>query len=230
MRDEIEPAPGFTWVTVGVDVDHVDDGDPDPGGDLIVVPSKLRVMRYDDEGHLVARVDVAVVDDGRDGTMRGVTGVQFFGGADGFVDSAVLRGLGLDGQVDDYVRASARVHTPAQPDGPGLKAQVRAWEQATYEPLPPGSESLKFSLRQLSPAGPAVARKDRRRMLDDEVAKAADFYREALARSEQHGGRARPVDEVAKKLRLERRTAARRIEEARKRGFLPPTSQGKAQS
>ncbi|WP_191564609.1 hypothetical protein [Janibacter melonis] len=187
-------------------------------------------MRYDDDNRPVMRVDVELVDDGRGGLLRGVTGVQFFGGADGFVDSATLRALGLDGQVDDYVRLGARVHTPAEVEGAGFQAEARAWDAATYERLPRDSESLRFSLGRIAPAGPAVAREDRRRTLDEEVATAADLYRQSLERSAKEGGRARPVDEVAEYLGLERRTAARRIDEARKRGLLPPTSRGKAQA
>lgn len=230
MRDEVEAGQGFEWVTVGVNVDGAEDSNPEPSGPPIVVPSRVRVMRYDEADRLVMRIEVGVVKGESGEVTRGVTGVQIFAGAEGFIDSATLRAIGVDGQVDGFVRESARTLVPADTVGEGFQADERAWGAATYAPLPATSESLRFSLRRVAPAGPAVARQDRRRTLDEEAKKAAEIYRESLRRSAEHGGRARPVDDVADYLGLERRTAARRIAEARARGYLPPTSQGRAQA
>lgn len=72
----------------------------------------------------------------------------------------------------------------------------------------------------------AIMRPDRRAVAaalrqqsDEELQKVADIYREHVNQA--------PVDAVRDALDVSRATASRRIREARDRGFLPMTSQGK---
>lgn len=84
-----------------------------------------------------------------------------------------------------------------------------AWERGgnlrrASEVLRPDRRAIAAALRQQS---------------DDELQRVADTYREHIDSA--------PVDAVCALLDVSRATASRRIREARERGFLPATSQGK---
>ncbi len=70
-----------------------------------------------------------------------------------------------------------------------------------------------------------MRRAARRTLADEDFERAASVYRAALA-----NGRRDPVECVVEELHLSRSTAGRRIVEARRRGFLPPTEPRKARA
>lgn len=230
MGEQVTRAPGWAWVPVGVEL--FDEDDPEPGGREVFVPSRLRVLRTDDDGRPVLRVDVVVTPRAGGGWEHGVTGLEVFGDADHLVAWSTLRSLGLDGAVEDVVRAQMRVQTPAAVEGDGFAADVRAIDEATYEAVDPDNAGIVAARRAARPAGPAVSRRERRAGIDEQVERAAAIYREEVARheGERDAGKVRPVDAVVHRLGLTRRTAARRVEQARAAGLLPPTSQGKVTS
>lgn len=229
MEDEVSAAPGWEWITVGVEVDE--GGDPnDPSGPDVVVPSRLRVIRSQD-GRPVMRVDVAVVRTADGGWVRGVTGVEIFGDVDNFVGSRLLRALGVDDDLDGFVSGQMRVRVPGEEEGETLRARLEAsMRNTTFEPVDPST--VRFISRRIAPAVATVARRDRRKALDDDVERAAALYSAYMRRHErgEFSGKAKPVKHVADAMRLAERTAGRRIEEARSRGLLPATSPGKVKA
>lgn len=227
MEDEVRPGPGWSWIVVGVELDE--GGDPDePSGSQVVVPDRLRVLRSKD-GRPDVRVDVRVFPREGGGWVHGVTGIEFFGDDEHLVGTSTLRSLGLDRDIEDFVRSQMRVPTPGAVEGSGLRAEVEAWERATYEPVDPDNVGVVAAARNARPAGPAVTRQERRRIIDAEVEEAARLYREALRHHEETGasGKAKPVEYVKKAGGWSQRTAARRIEQARERGLLPRTTKGR---
>jgi hypothetical protein len=228
--DEVKPGPGWSWISVGVEV--YEGGDPDdPGGAVVVVPDRLRVIRSQG-GRSVMRVDVKVTAKDGGGWFHGVTGLEVFGDDDHLVDTATLRSLGLDRDVDAFVRSQMRVRTPAAVEGAGFQAEVEAWERATFEPVDPSNVGVRAAAGNARPAGPAVPRQERRKVIDAEVEEAARLYREVLHKHEAGDlpGKAKPVEYVRTVTGWSQRTAARRIEQARERGLLPATTKGRAKA
>lgn len=227
MSDEVQPGPGWKWVTIGIEVD----GDSqDPGGADVVVPSRLRVIRSAG-GRPTMRVDISVLPTPNGRWKAAVTGVEFFGDEAHPITHTYRSALKVDSDVDGFVRQSMRVLTPAPVEGDGFKADRRAWEAATYEPVDPANVGVRAAVGNVRPAGRAVAQGDKARALDDEVRTAAHHYKVALRLHLESGesGKPRPTVYVERTMGLSRRTAARRIEEARRRGLLPETSRGKVQ-
>lgn len=230
MEDEVKPGPGWSWLRVGIEVDE--GGDPDdPSGPDVVVPDRLRVIRSEG-GRPVMRVDVKVSPREGGGWIHGVTGVEIFGDDDHFVDTATQRSLGLDRDVVGFVRSQMRVPTPGPIEGSGLRADVEAWERATYEPVDASNVGVRAAMSNARPAGPAVPRQERRKVIDAEVEEAAKLYREDLRKhaEEERSGKAKPVEYVMQMTKWSQRTAARRIEQARERGLLPATTKGRAKA
>lgn len=231
MEDEVKPGPGWSWVAVGVELHDGLDSQGEVSGAEVVVPDRLRVVRSRD-GRPVMRVDVRVLPKAGGGWFHGVTGVEFFGDDEHLVDTSTLRSLGLDRDVLDFVRSSMRVPTPAKVEGSGLRADVEAWERRTYEPVDPSNVGVRAATDNARPAGPAVPRQERRRVIDAQVEEAARLYRQALHEHEEGdvSGKAKPVEYVRTVTGWSQRTAARRIEQARERGLLPATTKGKAKA
>lgn len=231
MEDEVKPGRGWSWIRVGIELD--DGGDPnDPSGADVVVPSRLRVIRSQG-GRPVVRVDVKVTPREGGGWIHGVTGLEFFGDDDHLVDTPTLRSLGLDRDVDAFVRSQMRARTPGALEGEGLRAQLEASERTTtYEPIDTGNVGVRAAAGNARPAGPAVPRRARREVIDAEVEEAARLYREALREHEGKpgSGKAQPVKSVMALTKWSPRTTARRIEQARERGLLPATTKGRAKA
>lgn len=212
--ERIEPATGWGWARIEAPIGEpfrsAPDGVWDQGVEVYVVPDRLRWTREVD-GQLRVAADFVI-----SGHKVLCVGVQHFGSVDQPVSTRAVRDVALD----EVGRAAIVAQAKSEQWG---REQTEA-ERAS------GNESAAFFHTEHV----ATSREDRRaigramkgtrgrpRVPDAELERAADIYRS----EPRH-----PVQAVAAMLDLSPRTAARRIEQARKAGLLPPTTPGKAKA
>lgn len=204
--DESEPAPGWQWVRIPTQYlgEQFDDaGNGETVVDWVVIPDRLRFTRGKRTGdgfEAVLSGQIRLHSDGRI-EWREVT-------FHGVVHAGVVRALSLEGVgVDELARHAKHENFAIVTNPEGLVG----FSETKYDEVEHGSADDRAARKALRGRGrPPVPY--------DDLERAAAAYREAPDK---------PVQYVARQLGLSDRTAARRIEKARERGLLPPTTPGK---